>query len=376
MSMKGELGLFSAAEILQLIAVQEKSGVLQVRSKGRTAVLFFDSGKIVSARDRRQSTSDPFLTYLLENGLISIDDLHKIMDVKKQQGGDTVEIMLAENMTDETTIGERLSSYAQQIVANIVKWEAGSYEFAASCDGLPDKRLGKPLRLEPLLMEALRRKDEVEQIRRFLPGLETRLDISEPDYETLPLEPDDMAILKLVNGERTIDQIIEESGVDEVETLDILEKLFALGIIAIAAKTTGAGGQWKISAMTSALLVSGLLAAALALRLTILAPSHGIEHSAGQLRSSVADFAEARNLENVRLALDAFKVIKGTYPDNLSDLVSAGLLPPDETRDRRGREFAYRHMASNDSYVLSSNLERPTPDVSRPNLPVPPGSHP
>jgi hypothetical protein len=351
--MKGELGLFSAAEIMQLISVQEKSGVLQVRSKGRTAVLFFDCGKIVSARDRRQSTSDPFLTYLLENGQITIDDLHRIIDVKKQQGGDTIEIMLSEQMADEAKIGDWLSSHAQQIVANIVKWEIGSYEFAATCDGMPDKRLGKPLRLEPLLMEALRRKDEVEQIRRFLPGLETRLDIAEPDYQALPLEPEDMAALKLVDGARTIDQIIEESSADEVETLDILEKLFTLGIIAIAAETPGASRQWKISGMTSLLLVCGLLAAALGLRLSILAPAHAPTSSAGELRTTVADFVEAREMENLRLALDAYRVIKGSYPDNLSELVTVGLTRPEETRDRRGHEFAYRHLTSNDSYVLS-----------------------
>jgi hypothetical protein len=351
--MKGELGLFSAAEILQLIAVQEKSGVLQVRSKGRTAVLFFDCGKIVSARDRRQSTSDPFLTHLLENGQITMDNLHRIIDVKKQQGGDTVEIMLAEQMADEAKVGEWLSIYAQQIVANMVKWEIGSYEFAATCDGMPDKRLGKPLRLEPLLMEALRRKDEVEQIRRFLPGLETRLDIAEPDYLALPLEQEDMAVLKLVDGDRTIDQIIEESSTDEVDTLDILEKLFTLGIIAIAAETAGAGRQRKISKMTSFLLACGLLVTALGLRLSILAPGHAPASSAGQLRTAVADFVDAREMENLRLALDAYKVIKGSYPDGLSDLVTVRLTRPEETRDKRGREFAYRHLTSNDSYVLS-----------------------
>jgi hypothetical protein len=203
-------------------------------------------------------------------------------------------------------------------------------------------------------MEALRRKDEVEQIRRFLPGLETRLDIAEPDYEALPLEQDDMAILKLVDGARTIDQIIEESSTDEVESLDILEKLFTLGIIAIAAKAPGASRQWKISKITSLLMVCGLLAAALGLRLSILAPAHAPAPSAGQFRTAVAGFVEARELENLRLALDAYKVIKGSYPDDLSELVTVRLLRPEETRDRHEREFAYRHIASNDSYVLSS----------------------
>lgn len=351
--MKGELGLFSAAEILQLIGTQEKSGVLQVRSKGRTAVLFFDAGKIVSARDRRQSTSDPFLTYLLENGEITIEDIHRIIDAKKDQGGDIVEVMLKENLISEARVGEWLSRYAQQIVANIVKWETGSYEFAASGDGQPDKRLGKPLRLEPILMEALRRKDEVEEIRRFLPGLDTRLDIAEPNYEALPLEQDDISILKLVNGERTIDQIIEESNADEVETLDILEKLFALGIIAIAAEAPEAKRLKTISAVKSWLLVAAAVAVALGLRLAVLAPGHVANSSAREIKATLADYVESREVENLRLALDSYKALRGSYPDDLRQLVTARLVMPDQTRDGRGREYAYRRLTQNDSYVLS-----------------------
>jgi len=354
MSMRGELGIFSAAEILQLIGSQEKSGVLQVRSKGRTAVIFFDSGKIVSARDRRQSASDPFLTYLLENGEITIQHLHKVLEAKKSDGGDTVEIMLREKIVDDAKLGELLSRYALQIVTNIVKWETGSYEFAASCDGMPDKALGKALRLEPILMEALRRKDEVEEIRRFLPNLDTKLDIAEPNYETLPLEEDDLAVLHLVDGTKTIDEIIEQSTTDEVETLDILEKLFALGIIAIAAETPGAGGARRISAkMSFAALAVGLLAA-VGLRFAVLTPEAAPSRPAAQLRTAVAQFTEARETENLRLALDAFKLINGTYPDYLQQLVATRLVSPDGIRDRYGRPYSYRRLASGESYVLSS----------------------
>lgn len=351
--MRGELGTFSVAEILQLIGSQEKSGVLQVRSKGRAAVLFFDSGKITSARDRRQATNDPFLTYLLENGEITIQDLHKVIEAKKGEGGDTVEVMLREKLVDDAKIGEMLSRYALQIVTNIVKWETGTYEFTASSDGMPDKALGKPLRLEPILMEALRRKDEVEEIRRFLPGLDARLDIAEPNYETLPLEEDDLAVLRLVNGARTIDQIIEESTVDEVETLDILEKLFALGIISISAESAEPVESKLISPRKSLALVVAALLASLVLRLGVISPGDRDTRSAPRLRAAIDELTEARELDNLGFALDAYRATNGSYPDNLSQLVSAKLAWPDGIRDRGGRVYAYQSEASGDSFSLS-----------------------
>jgi hypothetical protein len=36
--MKGEIGVFSVAEILQMIGMQEKTGVLRIKSRGKSAV--------------------------------------------------------------------------------------------------------------------------------------------------------------------------------------------------------------------------------------------------------------------------------------------------------------------------------------------------
>lgn len=351
--MRGELGTFSAAEILQLIGSQEKSGVLQIRSKGRAAVLFFDSGKITSARDRRQATNDPFLTYLLENGQITIQDLHKVIEAKKSDGGDTVEVMLREKLADDVKIGEMLSRYALQIVTNIVKWETGTYEFSASCDGMPDKALGKPLRLEPILMEALRRKDEVEEIRRFLPGLDARLGIAEPNYKSLPLEEDDLAVLPLVNGARTIDQIIEESAVDEVETLDVLEKLFALGIISISAESTEPAESRRISPRKSLALVVAALLASLVLRLGVISPGAPETRSQARLTAAVNQLTEAREMDDLGFALHAYRAVNGSYPDNLQQLVAVRLVSPGGIRNSRGLVYAYTHEVMGDSIRLS-----------------------
>jgi hypothetical protein len=353
MGMRGELGIFSAAEILQLIGSQEKSGVLEVRSKGRTAVLFFDAGKIISARDRRQSASDPFLSYLLENGEITIQDVHKVAEAKKDEGGDVVEIMLKQAILNEGKLGDLLSQYALQIVTNIVKWETGTYEFSASADGMPDKALGKPVRLEPILMEALRRKDEVEEIRRFLPGLDTKLDLAEPNYESLPLEDDDLAILRLVNGIRTIDQVIEESTVDEVETLDILEKLFALGIISIAADAPDSAPPRRIPARTSMLLALAALVVAGAIRIGVLGPGLLMTPQAANLRSDITSFIEARELANLRYAIDAYRAIQGAYPDDLKQLATAGLVTPEATENAEGIPYTYIRSSEGDYYKLS-----------------------
>ena len=167
--MRGELETFSSAEILQLIGMQEKTGVLRIRSKGKSAVLFFDGGKVVSARDRRQGSKDPFLFYLQENGAIGIESLNRLIEIRGNEGGDLLEILLRENIVEDKKLASLLAQYARETLENVVKWETGTFEFTASADGLPETSIMKPLRLEAILMEALRRKDEVEEIRGSYP---------------------------------------------------------------------------------------------------------------------------------------------------------------------------------------------------------------
>ncbi len=351
--MKGELGTFSVAEILQLIGMQEKTGVLRVRSKGKSAVLFFDAGKVASARDRRQGARDPFLFYLQENGAIGLEQLNQVVEAKQGEGGDTVEILLNLGIVSQEKLANLLSEYTRRTLQNIVKWETGTYEFAASTDGMPEKNIAKPLRLEPILMEALRRKDEVEEIRRFLPSFDTTIRVAELNLEDLHLETQDAAILTLVDGRRTIEEIIEESSTDEVETLDILERLFALGVVAIAEMPHRQAKARILSPLRSVVVTAGIIILGAALRFTVLAPDTPRAFPVNKLRGGIQEFIDSREIENVRFALDAYKSVNGAYPENLENLVTTGLLKPGQIRRGQGRTYTYVYRRARGNYTLS-----------------------
>lgn len=351
--MRGELGTFSVAEILQLIGSQEKSGVLRVKSKGKSGVIFFESGKVISTRERRQGTRDPFLFYLHENSAIGLEDLNKVMEIRQSDGGDTVDILLGEKIVDKNTMAEKLSQYATQTLETVVKWETGTYDFSASDDGNSDTDLMKPLRLEAILMEALRRKDEVEEIRKFLPSFDTRIKICEPNIEELQLDDDDASVLILIDGRKSIDEILEESAAGEVETLDILEKLFALGVVSIAERQALPGRMMASSPVRSAVVAAAIVIVALALRLFVFAPSASGSNQAYGLLASTADFVDSREIQNLHFALDAYRGVTGSYPKNLNEMVTAGLLMRNQIEDCHGNLYPYMLVASEDRYVLS-----------------------
>ena len=101
MSLEGNLTAFGLSEILQLIAVQQKSGMLSVRSEERTKVLFFRNGNIMSTRDRRRKTRDPLKDYLTRYGILSREDLIRLTQITAQSKLDLTDIIMSEGFLNE-----------------------------------------------------------------------------------------------------------------------------------------------------------------------------------------------------------------------------------------------------------------------------------
>ncbi len=84
-----------------------------------------------------------------------------------------------------------------------------------------------------IIMEGMRRLDEYMKYSEQLPELTTRLDIDDDLLRSRLKEiPDNInKVLKLIDNERSINDIIELSELDEIETLKIISALYFDGIV-------------------------------------------------------------------------------------------------------------------------------------------------
>src|SRR6266545_2896652 len=112
----------------------------------------------------------------------------------------------------------------------LLNWQDG--EFAIEFKPIErDERI--PVSTQGLLMEGMRRIDEWGRIVEQLPSLDRVFEI---DYallgDRLAEIPDDVnALLKLFDGQRTLDQVIEEADYDDLAAAGVISKLFFEGII-------------------------------------------------------------------------------------------------------------------------------------------------
>src|SRR5215470_1044129 len=97
MALQGNLDDFSLPEILQLIAVQQKSGVLKLTAGDDVAVIFFESGKVISTRDRRRNAKDPLKPFLVKTGRLTEPQLRQVETIESESRRELTDILLSGN---------------------------------------------------------------------------------------------------------------------------------------------------------------------------------------------------------------------------------------------------------------------------------------
>jgi CheY-like chemotaxis protein len=112
----------------------------------------------------------------------------------------------------------------------LLNWQEG--EFAIEFKPIErEERI--PVSTQGLLMEGMRRIDEWGRIVEQLPALDRIFEIDYPLLaDRLAEIPDDVnALLRLFDGRRTLEQVIEEADYDDLAAAGVISKLFFEGII-------------------------------------------------------------------------------------------------------------------------------------------------
>ncbi|HEX7669794.1 MAG TPA: response regulator, partial [Polyangiaceae bacterium] len=170
----GSLEDMGVVDLLQTIEVSRKSGIAKINQGKRHATVYFREGKLVDA------------------------------EIGKLRG--------------------------EEAIYRALLWTTGDFEVEFRHVDNPDVI---PTSTQGLLMEGMRRVDEWGRLSEQLPSLDVVFDIEhETLVERLTEIPDELnAILRLLNGRRTLIEIIDESPFDDLSTLSVISKLYFEGLL-------------------------------------------------------------------------------------------------------------------------------------------------
>ncbi len=264
MALEGTLRDFSFADILQLISLQRKTGVLTLRAEENRVTVSFQDGCIVGASTLNQHTEDMIGLILLKRGEVTEAELEGALRRQEETLQRLGRILIDHHVVPVETVRVALHQQILQIVYRVFRWSDGEYHFSQETDIDYDRDLLQPMAADSIIMEGARMTDEWPFIDQRIPDrdvvfrkmdssrrlevvesgddivgdLEFSFDREDPgDSGSLPddqITENQMAVYPLINGRDSVSEIILESALIEFETCKAIAELLDRGLIRVA----------------------------------------------------------------------------------------------------------------------------------------------
>jgi len=232
MSLVGNLKTVSFPDILQLLASGKKTGILEISTKSRQKEIAFRDGAIIFASSIN-STEDLFGNLLLKRGKISKDDLDRAIMMHKQTGRQLGTTLVDMNLFEKEEIIECLKLQIEEIVYNLFSWEEGEFKLIENSSPR-NAQFTIELNTMNVIMEGTRRIDEWVEIQKVLPPDNIKIKMTmnpKSKKDEIKLSLDEFRIISLINGNRTLPDIIQASPIGEFVTYRGLYRLIIAGLV-------------------------------------------------------------------------------------------------------------------------------------------------
>lgn len=129
MSLVGNLEDLGLGEILQIVSLSRKSGILRIRSRGREGTLFFRQGQVIQAASssRRESIGE----FLIRRGAIDPAKLRGALDLQAREGGRERLGAILVRYFDvlPSVIEEAVREQIEDVVYALFGWIEGTFDF-------------------------------------------------------------------------------------------------------------------------------------------------------------------------------------------------------------------------------------------------------
>ncbi len=232
MAIKGSLREASLPDVLQLLAMGQKTGCLSVTDRNNFGSIFFDRGRIsyASIVNRRDRLGD----VLVKNGVLSQQQLDAAVTLQGRQRQKRLgEILVEQQMLSLDVLHRFIHIQIEEAVYYLFTWAQGTFSFEA--DVRPDERdLLVSINPESLLLEGARRVDEWSLIEKKIPSFDVIFDVDRGRLATageLRLTSEQERLLPLIDGQRDVTRLIDASGLGEFEVGKALYGLATAGFL-------------------------------------------------------------------------------------------------------------------------------------------------
>ena len=228
--LKGTLDDFTLPDVFRLMSFAKKTGRVDVvRSAGQGKV-FFRDGEVYYAES--SLSKERLGQKLVRARAITEGQLMKALDEQASSGERLGTVLLQAGVVTEEQLLAAVRQQIEDSVFDLLRWELGEFAWEPGEEFQTEVHIA--VSVENLIMEASRRLDEFEVIRRKIPSGAAVLGMAATPPEgavEINITPDEWRILVLVDGSRTVAEIATMVGLDEFGAMRVLYGLVSAGLI-------------------------------------------------------------------------------------------------------------------------------------------------
>ncbi len=254
MAFKGTLKEFKVPDILQLISLQKKTGILTFTSGDGFITLIFDQGLIVGVDSFPKKLETRVGNVLVKQDCISEEMLQRALTIQKRTNQKIGEILVGMGMIGEDTIRESLKTQAVEVILSLFRWKKGEYNLKVMDHLDRSMHMIEPIPTDNLIMEGVQMLDEWPLHKKLVPDenmvfepiqIETRdiEIIDEYDEEQHPIDDEKIYLneteanfLKYINGQHSVRDLVEMGIFTEYKVYKSLFSLIKKNIIKVKHK--------------------------------------------------------------------------------------------------------------------------------------------
>ena len=231
MSFAGNLATVTFADILQLLSTGKKSGALVITRGSQSKEIFFRNGHVIYATSTN-ADEDLLGQLLVKRGTIKQADLDRALALQKTSGKKLGATLIELQLISQQEMAACLKIQIEEIVYSLFGWNQGEFNFHEGRTPSANT-LVTELNTMNIVMEGMRRIDEWGQIQKNLPpdNIPLKVTLPPPVKGEVPLSADEISLLTLVNGQRTLSDLIRESPVGEFATTKAVHRLVSAGLL-------------------------------------------------------------------------------------------------------------------------------------------------
>jgi DNA-binding response OmpR family regulator len=250
-ALQGNIAVIPIGAILQLLQIESRSGLLLV-TDGKTEVTMSVRLGLIDLVQARGAGSEFLLgRYFIEHGLVTNEDIDRLLrdnaptprPPPPESGARTSspkpepltagrrllgDLLVDSGRVTREQLRDALARQSSELVYEVLRWPGGHFEFRL--ETLPalaeSAQLGLPV--ASVVMEGFRRVDEWRVVEAGLGNFESVLQadtVAIDAADVARLTKNEQRLLEMVDGDRTVREIIEQS---HMSSFDACKVLFAL----------------------------------------------------------------------------------------------------------------------------------------------------